>query len=410
MLASTFQVVYSAAHAVDDGESVPIGGGGAICRQLTAEWNRTRPFPFQVIGPSILGPRAPSGADLVRFKETRYARFCLEFGAAATREICRNEPKHTAVLVNDVSEGPDFRALAAAGYRIATIYHVDVVAYFSAIYLRSLVRPETTVRWYDRLNRLPMPRILDLVWAKQRDSVCYSRRLIVPSAGMKDVLERCYPHDAPGKVEVLPWGARAESAPGDADALRREFQIPAGARVLLTLSRISPEKGQDLLLQSMAEWEQRPDFPPEPIYLFLCGEPAYMMGQRHMARLRELAGRLKRVQTFFPGHVTGARKRAFFALADLYVFPSRHESYGLTLMEALEAGVPAVCLDHLGAREIVRPEFGELASQADLSAAIARMLRNPALPAMRENARRFAAAHSFESTAARLADLLLALF
>ena len=37
----------------------------------------------------------------------------------------------------------------------------------------------------------------------------------------------------------------------------------------------------------------------------------------------------------FPGYVTGERKRAFFALADLYVFPSRHESYGLTLLEAL---------------------------------------------------------------------------
>ena len=58
-----------------------------------------------------------------------------------------------------------------------------------------------------------------------------------------------------------------------------------------------------------------------------------------------LAARLKRTRVVFPGYVTGERKRAFFALADLYVFPSRHESYGLTLLEALAAGLPAVCLD-----------------------------------------------------------------
>ncbi|MDX1983392.1 MAG: glycosyltransferase family 4 protein [Bryobacteraceae bacterium] len=405
MLGPANQVIYTAAHAVADSEWAPIGGGGAICRQLTEEWNRTRPFPFRVIGPSL------AGADLVRFNETRYARFCIEFGAAATRAICGNEPERTVVLVNDIAEGPDFRTLAEAGFPIVTIYHVDVVAYVAAIYLRGLVRPETTVRWYERLRHLPLPRILDLVWARQRDSVRYSRRLIVPSAEMKHVLERCYPRDAPGKVEVLPWGVPSPPAEtGDPASLRREFQVPADARVLLTLSRISPEKGQDLLLESLIEWERMPEFPRQPVYLFICGEAAFMKGERHLARLKSLAGRLRRVKTFFPGHVTGARKQAFFALADVYVFPSRHESYGLTLMEAMQAGLPAVCLDHHGAREIVRPEFGELVEPAGLWPAIGRMLENPNLAAMRENARRFAATQKFEAAAARLADTLLALF
>ena len=53
-----------------------------------------------------------------------------------------------------MSEGPDFALLAARGYRIFTIYHVDVVAYVAAIYGRGLIRPETTVRWYRRVKSL----------------------------------------------------------------------------------------------------------------------------------------------------------------------------------------------------------------------------------------------------------------
>ena len=136
--------------------------------------------------------------------------------------------------------------------------------------------------------------------------------------------------------------------------------MPDNARVLLTLSRISPEKGQDLLLEALLEWERRDDFPAYPLWLFVCGDAAFMQGQRFFEKLRERAARLKRTRVVFPGYVTGERKRAFLALADLYVFPSRHESYGLTLMEALAAGLPAVCLDTTGARSVMREEFGAL--------------------------------------------------
>jgi glycosyltransferase involved in cell wall biosynthesis len=112
----------------------------------------------------------------------------------------------------------------------------------------------------------------------------------------------------------------------------------------------------------------------------------------------------------FPGYVTGARTQAFFALADLYVFPSRHESYGLTLLEALTAGVPAVCLDHEGARSVMRPEFGRIVQQpepADLRAAMAELLADDGLrQEMGDAARAFARTQRFSDTAARLAELI----
>lgn len=313
------------------------------------------------------------------------------------------------MLANDISEGPDFETLAKRGYRIFTVFHVDVVDYVARLYFRGFLSPETTVRWYRRLRPL-MPDMAALVWAKQEAVVRYSRGLIVPSPRMRDVLLRCYPECEPKKIHVLPWGNWHSTEPverASADALRRELNIPMDARVVLTLSRISPEKGQDRLLESFLEFERSEPAPRDPVYVIICGEAAFMQGQRHRARLQELASQLKSVSVLFPGHVTGERKRAFFGLADVYAFPSRHESYGLTLMEAMASGLPCVATDTHGARSVMRPEFGEIVEPRQLAATILRLLGDPEARArMGSAARDCARAESFSMRAAELACIL----
>ena len=397
------RLLYTAAHAGFARELVPLGGGAAVANQLIAEWARTRPFEVELIDPSVMGTYAPKGRDLVRFGERDYARFCQAFSTAATARVLQYDPADTAVLVNDVSEGPDLRRIAERGFQIHTIYHVDVVAYVADIYARGWVRPETLVRLYDRLA-LVTPPMARLVFQKQLETVLFSRKIVVPSERMREVIETCYGVRARGKVEVMPWGTWAQEPDAAAVAaeivqLRREFDLPDGTRVLLTLSRISPEKGQDLLLDALRDWEPR-----RPVVLFICGEAAFMQGQRHLARLRQLATRMRAVRVVFPGYVTGIRKQAFQHLADLYVFPSRHESYGLTLLEALHAGLPAVCLDHHGAREVMRPEFGRVVHAAGLRGAIEDLLADePLRQTMSRAAEAYARAQPFSATAARLA-------
>jgi glycosyltransferase involved in cell wall biosynthesis len=413
---SSLTVLYSAAHGGFAHETVPLGGGATICNQLVAEWQRTKPFSVRLLDPALLGAGAPKGRDLVRFGERQYAQFCFDFEEAVTREVLRHDPANTVVLSNDISEGPAFQRLHAAGFPIYTIYHVDVVAYVAAIYARSLQRPETMVRWYDRVERSAfrslMPRLPGLIFRKQRESVEYSRGVILPSAGMSDVLRRCYPALPVERIHVFPWGTEpiafdSASLQAETTKLRREFYVPEDALVLLTLSRISPEKGQDALLKALLEWERRGELPQRPLYLFLCGDAAFMMGQRYLNQLRALAGGLKRIAVIFPGYVTGLRKHAFLELADLYVFPSKHESYGLTLLEALRAGLPAICLDHHGAREVMREEFGEIVAPEKLLPALRGLLADQALRERKgAAARAYAATQDFSNTAARLADLL----
>ncbi len=260
--------------------------------------------------------------------------------------------------------------------------------------------------WPRRIGSL-LPDMARLVWQKQEASVHHSRGLIVPSQGMREVMLRCYPECDPARIHVLPWGSWQPQESADPEPLRREYEVPKDARVLLALSRISPEKGQDLLLEKLLEWEQRSDYPQRPLVVFICGEAAFMQGQTFLQKLKSQAARLRRTRVVFPGYVTGERKRAFFALADLYVFPSRHESYGLTLLEALSAGVPAVCVDHHGARSVMREEFGAIVRPAELLAAIRRLLSDDETRArMGRAAREFAQHERFSDRAAQLADLV----
>jgi len=95
-----------------------------------------------------------------------------------------------------------------------------------------------------------------------------------------------------------------------------------------------------------------------------------------------LAGRLR-----LTGPLTGARLAAAFAAADLLVLPSRAESYGMVVPEALARGIPVLAAGVGGVPETLgrAPDGrvpGIVAPPADvpaLAAALRRWLGSPAL-------------------------------
>ncbi len=325
-----------------------------------------------------LDTRAGRGKDpdLVRLSEWEYADFCRDFGSEAARFLLSRPrefpPGETLVLVNDVSEAPDMARLAQAGYRQCSIWHVDVVEFFNRIYLGRFFSPRQVARvfqlWEESGLGALIPGVLKLIFQKQRIAIENSDLLIVPSRGMAAVLEECYPDRTPGaaplgeRIRVVPWGSWKEDAPfaeEDARRLAAHYQIGPGTRVLMTLSRISPEKGIDILLEALRLLEKRGRLTSD-ICLFVCGEPAFMRGASYSRRVREAAERLGAVRVFFPGYLPSREKQAYFRLAHLFVSPSVHESYGLTLAEAMRAGLPVLAGDHHGAREMLGKECGRI--------------------------------------------------
>ena len=334
------EVLYAAAHA-DFPDTEPLGGGKAVADYLIREWRAHEPFALSVLSPHSLELRQAGRLpykSLTDLSELEYARFCREFERATTSEILKRDPERCVVLGNDISEGPDFAALGERGYRMATIFHVDVVEYFTRFYLRGMVRPEilTRFRWFG-----VMPDVLKLVFEKQYQCVRHSARIVVPSAPMREVILRCYPWCPPEKIVVLPWGNVAAKPAVTAPALDAgEDEI-----VIITLSRLSPEKGIERLLAALPYL----NVDGGKIRVFICGGPAYMKGQAYEQKLRRLAGPITTAHIEFTGHVTGARKAALLQRADIFVSPSRHESYGLAIAEALAAGCRVVSHQHYGA-------------------------------------------------------------
>ena len=349
-----------------------MGGGGAVCERLCAAWSGRADVRVTVLG---TGPHAPVGVDYhcvavpprglppTRLSELAYAGLCRQFERACTAWI-EHQTDVSVVIAHDISEGPDFARLATGCIPVMTLVHVDVVEYFTKMYMRGWVSPEGAARFFARLRPWPVvPDVLRLVFDKQHDAYHHSACVVLPSASMGDVVRRCYPRVNPARLAVVGWGA-PDQAPraGQVEAARQELAAEWGLRpdekVLLTLSRISPEKGQDRLLEAVRHAEAANAAGPG-FRVVICGGSAFMQGESFLRQLRRAAGRL-RTPVVFAGHLEGARKRAALEMAHVFVAASRHESYGLTTMEAFAAGTPVVAVDSHGARATVDDSCGRI--------------------------------------------------
>ena len=410
----------------------PVGGGVAVLEALLPQLEREAidytlltPGPVAAVGGRRRTLAVPTlrGGDaerLLRLGERDYARFALEWEAALDRFFAAVPAEGAVVLANDVSEGPPFRALSRRGFRQIVLFHVVVAEFFARRYLRSLpigaARAAALWRGAERLDLTRfMPDIARLVWQKEGEAAQYADALVTPSAPLAASLAACYPQsDVARRSHVVEWGVI-----GEPDPQRRERRSAALAAVgadrnrmqLLTLSRISPEKRLDLLLDALALIERQSPATARRLELTIAGAPAYMGGDAYFERLRRRARRLRLVPVHFPGYVSAPLKWELLAAADLLCSPSLYEAYGLTIAQALASGTPVLAADHEGAQAIITPATGWIARgrATDFAAAIRRAAaaqETGELRAMREAAADWGAAHDFSQAASRIIQLI----
>jgi glycosyltransferase involved in cell wall biosynthesis len=133
--------------------------------------------------------------------------------------------------------------------------------------------------------------------------------------------------DLTGRSYVVPppWrGGRME--------VRGEME---GAReTVLFLSRIHPVKGLDVLLRAWPTVRARR--PGARLVVAGAGESTYVSAMRALVPDEAAHG------VHFAGFVAGAAKTKCLAEAAVFVLPSLHENFGIAVLEAVAAGVPAV--------------------------------------------------------------------
>jgi phosphatidylinositol alpha 1,6-mannosyltransferase len=121
----------------------------------------------------------------------------------------------------------------------------------------------------------------------------------------------------------------------------------------------------------------------------------------------ELEGELRRRveargfsdQILFPGPMTYDALAGAYAAADILLLTSDNEGFGRVLLEAAEAGVPAVATRCSGPMDVIRDGVSgyllDLGDRRGLGAAVLRLLRDPALRARMGMAARAAAGQDF---------------
>lgn len=128
-----------------------------------------------------------------------------------------------------------------------------------------------------------------------------------------------------------------------------QFPKLKNKNVLLFVGRIGKEKNVDFLLYVMKEiLKGRND-----TELLMVGGGSYMDKFQNKAKS---LGIYKHVT--FVGSIPHRNIRKFFALGDIFVFPSVTEAQGLVTAEALYLGLPVVAVNALGTKTVLENERG----------------------------------------------------
>lgn len=142
-----------------------------------------------------------------------------------------------------------------------------------------------------------------------------------------------------GKVTVVRYGLDELPPAWSDDA---PVELPDGARVLLGLGRLVPQKGYDVAVRAFATVRERH---PDAV-LAILGEGPERSRLEELGRELGLGGSL-----LLPGRagdVAGWLRRA-----ELFVHPARWEGFGLVLLEAMLAELPVVAAGVSAIPEIV---------------------------------------------------------
>ena len=198
-------------------------------------------------------------------------------------------------------------------------------------------------------------------------------------------------HIAPERIAVVPHGIGRVGAAGDAAAGRAALGSPQRP-IALTVGSHIPHKNLAAALAALAALE-----PAQRPLLAVAGQGT---DRGDLAALARRLGIEDDVRLL--GAVAHDRLEDLYAAATVLVITTRHEGFGLTVLEAMTRGVPVVCSDLPVLREVAGDAalFADPDAPAQVAAAIRRVLEGgPALERLCERARQNAARYSWRAAA-----------
>jgi glycosyltransferase involved in cell wall biosynthesis len=220
-------------------------------------------------------------------------------------------------------------------------------------------------------------------------------RIVVPTTQVRDEVVRVCGVPAE-RITVVPHGIEPHFRPVEDAAVlarvRTRYSLPE--RFVLSVGNLEPKKNLPCLLEAFALLRRE----GLPHALVLAGKEGW--GVSELGATIERLGIADAV--CFPGFVADDDLPALYSLAELFVFPSLVEGFGLPPLEAMACGTPAIVADVPPFAETV----GDGAVRVDphrpeaIAAGVRRVLEDDALrQRLREAGLRRAAGYTWEAAA-----------
>ena len=132
--------------------------------------------------------------------------------------------------------------------------------------------------------------------------------------------------------------------PSDEDIhnLRDELQIPLYATVVLSASRLEPEKSVDLIIDAFASMCKE----DHNLILVIAGTGSQLRGLSNLVTKLEITPNVR-----FVGFRTDVD--TLMCMANVFVIASEAEPFGLSILESMSLGTPVVAANAGGPKEII---------------------------------------------------------
>jgi glycosyltransferase involved in cell wall biosynthesis len=204
----------------------------------------------------------------------------------------------------------------------------------------------------------------------------------------------------PYAVDNNYFASRADAARPDTADLRANLSLGPDRPVILFASKLQPRKHADHLVEAFSRFIAGRAAPP---YLVIVGDGESRAALEALTASLGLTDHVR-----FAGFRNQSELPGFFALADVFVLPSRHEPWGLIVNEAMACGCPVIVSSDVGCHaDLVQDGVeGCIYPVGDVSALTAALQRIFATPTIAQQmgiaARARIASWSFEEDIAGL--------
>lgn len=153
--------------------------------------------------------------------------------------------------------------------------------------------------------------------------------IITPSSVIKEKLRK---YGVTKPIYPIPTGIDIVKKYFTKQELYKKFNIPSGSKILLYVGRICREKNMESLLKVMKKIKKE----NSNIFLLIIG-PGDIEKFSAMAKEMNIADRV-----IFTGSLPAEETHKIYGGTDVFTFPSKSETQGLVIGEAMMAGTPVV--------------------------------------------------------------------